>query len=290
MATPPTNLSGGTLSGATWIVGTNSTLSLGANITTDAAAIILNGTGTHFTNLSPLASIAAGGSLNILGGGSFTTAGNLDNAGTVDLAPGTLNVTGTYTQEATGAYDVAVGGTTAGSQLGQLKVTKQATLNGALSVSLINNYTPPQGDSYPVLTFASESGNFATAAGLYLGGGLDFVPTFSPATSPTALDLVVSPAATGTTTSVTSSLSPSTYGQAVTFTATVAPSGSSGSQPTGSVAFYDGSTELGCRCTQPGRGQLHHDGAGGRVARDRGPVRRRLELQRQRFHDPLAGG
>ena len=46
-----------------------------------------------------------------------------------------------------------------------------------------------------------------------------------------------------TTTSVGSSLNPSTSGQSVTFTATV--SDTSGGVPTGSVEFYDGSTDLG---------------------------------------------
>ena len=44
-----------------------------------------------------------------------------------------------------------------------------------------------------------------------------------------------------TTTAVVTSVSPSTYGQSVTFTATV----TSSSTPTGSVEFYDGSTDLG---------------------------------------------
>ena len=45
----------------------------------------------------------------------------------------------------------------------------------------------------------------------------------------------------GTTTDVVSSLNPSTFGQSVTFTATV----SGGTSPTGSVQFFDGATSLG---------------------------------------------
>jgi subtilisin family serine protease len=48
---------------------------------------------------------------------------------------------------------------------------------------------------------------------------------------------------TATTTSVGSSLAPSTYGQAVTFTSTVSDTG--GGVPSGSVEFFDGSTDLG---------------------------------------------
>ena len=150
----------------------SSSMSLDASITTDAASIILGGPGANFSSLSPLAKIASGGSLEILNGGAFTTAGNLDNAGTVDLAPGTLNVDGNYTQEAGGTFDVAVGGLTAGTQVGQLKVTNQASLNGGLGINLMNGYTPPLGDSYTVLTFGSETGNFVADFGLYFGGGV----------------------------------------------------------------------------------------------------------------------
>ncbi|MGO9914629.1 MAG: beta strand repeat-containing protein, partial [Isosphaeraceae bacterium] len=48
-----------------------------------------------------------------------------------------------------------------------------------------------------------------------------------------------------TSLSVGSSLSPSTYGQSVTFTATVAATGSGAGNPTGTVTFDDGSTTLG---------------------------------------------
>ena len=176
MSTPPTNLSSGTLTGATWIVGSDSSMSLGANVTTDAATIILNGTGASFSSLSKLAKVAAGGSLQLLGGASLATTANLDNAGTVDLAPGTWNVTGNYTQEATGILDVGVGGLTAGSQFSQLNVSSQATLDGTLNVSLLNGYAPSGGGSYRILTFGSRIGGFATVTGLSLARGQLFHP------------------------------------------------------------------------------------------------------------------
>jgi len=240
MTTAPTNLSSGTLTGAIWLVGSNSSMSLGANITTDAATIILNGTGDSFGSLSKLAKVAAGANLQVLGGTSLATTANLDNAGTVDLAPGSWNITGNYTQEATGALNVGVGGLAAGSQFGQLNVSGQAALNGALNISLLNGYSPPSGDSYRILTFGSRTGDFAVETGLYLGAGEGFSPTYDSS----GLNLVVIPEEAGTTTTVDSSLSPSTYGQAVTFTATVAPTLSTSLIPTGTVTFYDGTTAI----------------------------------------------
>jgi hypothetical protein len=236
-----TNLSGGTLTGATWIVGANSSMSLGGNITTDAAATVLGGSGASFSGLSQLSRISAGGSLQILGGGALSVAGSLDNSGIITLSPGTLTVPGAYTQEASGSLAVGVGGLTAGSQFGELNATGQVALNGALNVSLLNNYSPPSGDSYRILTFGSRTGDFAVESGLYLGGGEGFAPTYDSS----GLSLVVIPEQLATTTGLASGQNPSVYGQAVTFTATVAPTGSTGFTPSGTVTFYDGGTNLG---------------------------------------------
>jgi Bacterial Ig-like domain (group 3)/FG-GAP-like repeat len=58
-------------------------------------------------------------------------------------------------------------------------------------------------------------------------------------TSPPLLEMILAP----TTTALTSSLNPSTFGQSVTFTATV--STTAGGAPTGTVTFTDGSNVLG---------------------------------------------
>ncbi len=201
-ATTPTNLSAGTLSGGTWIAGSNGSLSLGASITTAAATIILSGTSATFSGLSGLSAIAPGGSIELLQGAAFTTTGDLDNAGTINLAdPGILNVSGAYTQESTGVFDVGIGGTTAGSQYGQLNVTGQATLNGALNVSLLNGFTPAASNSFEIMTFGSFAGSFTTETGLNIGGGLVFTPTFSA----TSLALVAGGASSYTVTTTADS-------------------------------------------------------------------------------------
>ncbi len=212
LAAPPTNLSSGTLTGGTWNVGANSALAVaGGNITTDAATIILGGAGASFPALSQLASITNAGSLGLMGGASFTTAGSLANAGVIDLAPGTLKVNGNYTQASTRSLDVGVGGTTAGSQFGQLNVTGAVSLGGILNVSVLNGYAPSLGNSYQVSSFGSVTGSFSAETGLIIGGGLDFNPSLST----TSLTLVVVASETYTVTT-TADTGPGSLRDAIT--------------------------------------------------------------------------
>ena len=185
-----------------------------------------------------------GGRLEVLDGGSFTTAGDLDNAGTIDLAPGTLTVEGSYTQENSGEFDSRFGGPAAGSQFGRLDVTGQATLDGILGTSLIDGYAPPQGASCPIITFASVAGEFSALFGLAFEDGSGFTPIFNPGISPTELDLAVVPEPAGTNTTVQSSKNPSHYSDVVTLTADVSAVGSTSLVLNGTVTFYDGGTAI----------------------------------------------
>jgi autotransporter-associated beta strand protein len=70
--------------------------------------------------------------------------------------------------------------------------------------------------------------------------------TFASHTSSAISQTVAAAAVRPSSTSVVSSLNPSTYGQSVTFTATVTDTGSgAAATPTGTVQFYDGTTFLG---------------------------------------------
>ncbi|MGA9805455.1 MAG: Ig-like domain repeat protein [Terriglobales bacterium] len=71
-------------------------------------------------------------------------------------------------------------------------------------------------------------------------GDSNFYATGAGGSTATVLSQVVNQATT--TTSVTSNLNPSTYGQTVTFTAAVAPEYAG--TPTGTVTFYDGATAI----------------------------------------------
>jgi hypothetical protein len=101
--------SGSTLTGGSWAVfgsaKVSATLTLGSAGSIDTIGsktnVILSGLNSTFTNINGangLGKVLAGGSFSVLSGQSFTTTGNLDNAGSVILSRGMLTVTGTVAQ------------------------------------------------------------------------------------------------------------------------------------------------------------------------------------------------
>jgi hypothetical protein len=64
---------------------------------------------------------------------------------TLDLTNGTLNGSGT-----------------APNQLGQIIVSGAAALDGTLTIVLVNGFVPLSGQSFPIMTWSSESGMFRT--------------------------------------------------------------------------------------------------------------------------------
>lgn len=104
--TTPTNFSGGVLTGGSWQAFANSTLqvNLSPGITTNAAAIVLNGAGSNFNRAAGLSALtgltvnAPSGSYTVRSGRSFTTGGNFTNNGTLAVGAGsTFRVIGSLT-------------------------------------------------------------------------------------------------------------------------------------------------------------------------------------------------
>jgi hypothetical protein len=127
--------------------------------------------------------------------GTGTVYGNMINAGQVVpggiSATGILTDNGSYTQTATGALVIDIGGTTAGSQYDRLAVIGTASLGGALNVATIGSFTPALGNTFRVLAFDSSSGNFATDTGLNLANGLFLDPVFGSSSLALVTDQVV---------------------------------------------------------------------------------------------------
>jgi outer membrane autotransporter protein len=111
--------------------------------------------------------IASANTFVNLGGalaGIGTIGGNLFNSGVVSPgdSPGTLTVKGNYIQNATGTLRIEIGGL-ALPQHDLLRVTGNATLNGALQLVLINSFAPLSGDTVIILSATGGvTGTFAT--------------------------------------------------------------------------------------------------------------------------------
>jgi hypothetical protein len=160
------NYASGTLTGGTYQIAGLFQFN-NAGITTNAAEIVLYGSGAQITDLFGNDALARTflinqGSFSVLGGAAFTTAGPFENDGTLVVGAGsTFSVSGNFVQGATATLDLQLGGTSAG-QYGTLAVTGTATLAGTLQDTLVNGYMPTTGDTFPLLTYGARSGDFAT--------------------------------------------------------------------------------------------------------------------------------
>ena len=137
------------------------------------------------------------GALELAGGGVYrgngTLIGDLVNtAGTVapGASPGTVTITGNYTQGPSGTLLVEIGGVTPGQQYDVLHVGGTATLDGTLAIQHYGGYLPAAGASFPgVVTAGAVSGAFST---LTAPAGFDygFVYNFSNTASSVDLTLI----------------------------------------------------------------------------------------------------
>jgi hypothetical protein len=204
-------------------------------------------TGGSFALASGILSVASGYTLNqnatLEGQGSI--AGNVSADGTVAVgssgSPGDISITGNYTQTSNGVLSLALG--TPGSGSDQLIVSGNVALAGSLSITLLPSFA---GGSFTLIDNRSSTAVSGTFFNLPQGALItDESATFSISyTGGDGNDVVLTSVPSQTTTTLTASPSPSTFGQSVTFKATVAPPTGSAT-PTGSVTFYDGSASLG---------------------------------------------
>jgi len=127
---------------------------------------------------SPAGVISANGPFQLqMGNAIFTNQGSLVANGS--LTPGTLP-TLNYTQAASGSFEMALGGLTAGTQYSQLQNGGTATLAGALNIAFLNGFRPAAGSQFTVLTSGAITGQFATINSPALGGGLSWHVSYNP--------------------------------------------------------------------------------------------------------------
>src|SRR5262249_16896498 len=114
-----------------------------------------------------------------------TTGGAFNNGGILSLPAGSTLTAAGYTQTATAALDLTVGELTGQFNISSLlQVLGPATLDGTLNLTLdvapVNGEVPRLGDGFKIVTYTSNTGQFATINGLALGNGLVFQPNYNP--------------------------------------------------------------------------------------------------------------
>jgi hypothetical protein len=109
---------------------------------------------------SPLVTVQAGGMLK----GSGSILGNVVNVGTISPgnSPGTLTISGNFTQGAGGTYNVEF---FSPQNYSHLVVLGHASLDGTLHLTLASGFRFQPGQTYTVLTAQGISGTFRTISG-----------------------------------------------------------------------------------------------------------------------------
>ena len=161
------------------IIGTGSGFTVGgtgsftqtAGSTKDDGTLTLPSTGTL--------SLLSG---SLLGKGGIT--GAMISSAIVDpgdsaTATGVLKETGAYTQKTTGALNISITGTVAGTQYDQMNPST-ATLSGTLNVSRPTSFVPSVGSTFKIMNFTSATGQFSTVNGLAINSTEHFTITYQP--------------------------------------------------------------------------------------------------------------
>jgi hypothetical protein len=121
-------------------------------------------------------SVTNEGSVGQTGGGRLRLQGAVVNAGQISpgTAPGIVEITGSFTQSASGVLNVTMGGLTPGSNFSQLNISGAAILDGTVAVTLVNGFLPALSNEFAVVGCSSRTGVFSGLA----GDGPRFMPTY----------------------------------------------------------------------------------------------------------------
>ncbi|MGO9558068.1 MAG: hypothetical protein ACLPYW_03135, partial [Acidimicrobiales bacterium] len=90
--------------------------------------------------------------------------GSLTNDGTLNLEESVVTAT-TYTSDSSSDVKATIGGTTAGSNQGELEISGNATFAGDLTVASAPSYTPS--GTYLLATYGSETGSLTLVGSGY---------------------------------------------------------------------------------------------------------------------------
>ena len=203
---------GTTATGTSGVYGTDGTFKNTGQVIAKAGNMNFLGTFAQTAGTTSLAGGMITTTTNPLSiqGGSVIGVGNVNGginntAGAV--APGTITPTvttgniafgtstsGTYAQSGSGAYNVKIGGTAAGS-FDTLTATGAVTLGGALNVTLVNSFSPVVGNTFTIITAGSVTNKFGSANLPALTAGLGWQVSYNPTTVILSVTSVSSPVA-----------------------------------------------------------------------------------------------
>lgn len=176
--------------------------------------------------------------------GAITSASGTVSPG--NTATGILSSTGNLSLDANSTLSVTLNGTTAGTGYDQLTVAGQVALGGATLQTTVG-FNAANNDQFTIINNTGSAAVSGTFAGLPQGATVvvsdeSFQISY---TGGDGNDVVLTHLQT-TSTSLTAAPTSSTFGQAVTLTATVTNTEpGSTDTPTGIVSFFSGSTLLG---------------------------------------------
>lgn len=122
------------------------------NYTGGAPTPVFNNTGTFRKN-----SATGVSTFNPSNGGV-----NFNNSGTADLQTGTISISAGYATSPTARLQIPLSGTTATTQFGTENFNTPATFDGVLAVTLVNGFTPTNGQSFILVNYGSRTGQFTS--------------------------------------------------------------------------------------------------------------------------------
>ena len=157
-------------------VGAGTNLKITGSYTQTAGSTTVDGTLTAASGTAIQAGKVFGKGIiasTVVSSGSFTAGDSATRTG--KLSPST------YTQNATGSLNIAMGGLTVGKQYGQLAVLNGASLNGTLNLSVLPPFVPAVGTTFTILTCKVCSSQFSTVNGLSINSSEHFQINYSTA-------------------------------------------------------------------------------------------------------------
>ena len=165
--------------GSTFTVGNSGNSANAVTYTQSGGQTQINGTLAAAPSASQAFNLTAGSlfgighvAYGVVDGGTVSPGYSVEQTGQLWLGK-------TYTQRASGALSIAIGGLAVGSRYDRLNVASSANLNGQLNISLVNGFVPTVGSTFEVLHAGSLAGTFGAVSGLSINGTEHFRVTYN---------------------------------------------------------------------------------------------------------------